>query len=234
MDFGFVIGRCIRGPAHMDLCYRCYESVRKVYPSVPILIVDDNSTHMDTHTYDANTLVVMSTFRGMGEFGLYHYYWKLHPFERAVVIHDSMIVRSPLPLPDEDVAFLWHFPNKAYDSDINHLVRSMLQRLTHTAELLEVYAGTSWKGCFGVSSTIKWAYLDHLVAKYDLWAICGAVNYREMRCAIERLFAVLCFHDKGDVQSLFGDIFAHPHAYRAYDPATLDTHLPVIKTWTGR
>ena len=92
-SLGFIISRHISQPAHADLCFRAYSSARRFYPENPIVIVDDNSSIADSHEYDACTTVIQSIVPKSGEFGLYYYYHSLRPFDRAVLLHDSMVLK---------------------------------------------------------------------------------------------------------------------------------------------
>lgn len=231
---GFVIGRHISAASHVDLCFRAYTSIRKFYPNNLILIVDDGSLLSDPHGYDSRTIVVQSTVRGTGEFGLYYYYHLTHLFERAVLMHDSMVVNKSISLPDVDIIYLWHFVFNDYLHVVKAEVEALLSELASKDEAERKYKSNAWSGMFGCSCIMTWNYLDLLVSRYQIFRLLPKVKTRTMRCAMERVLGILCSEDlKKDSPSLNGYIFHLPGAFarngllKSYDGY-------IDKTWHGR
>jgi hypothetical protein len=229
-DLGFIIGRCIRNENHIDLCFRCFQSIRKFYPIAKVLIIDDNSCVKDTHIYDQNTYIFDSTYHGRGEYGLYYYYYKLRPFERAVMLHDSMIIHKKLIIPDQDVIYLWHFEPERWE----HETMMEMYKIILDHELFNPYLHNTLYSCFGICSIIKLSFLDRLVGETTFLTWLDVVDTRKKRCAMERIFAMYCekvnAFNNDLPRSLCGDIIP----YQNMDPTHNETDSPIIKTWHGR
>ena len=43
-DFGFIILRCVLHPDQDTFWFNCYNTIRKYYNDISIIIIDDNST----------------------------------------------------------------------------------------------------------------------------------------------------------------------------------------------
>ena len=233
-SLGFVIGRHISDASHTELCFRAYTSIRAFYPDNRILIVDDGSKLPDEHAYDENTTVVDAAARGAGEFGLYATYHAARPFDRAVLMHDSMVLKRRLDLPEVPILYLWHFPFweslDVYASDIE----TFLGKLKNNDELSQTYASRRWLGVFGCAATVTWDCLDRVQHHYRLFDLLPEVTTRQKRCVMERVLGVVFAREmKHHRLSLNGDIGASPgigsrSVLLAERPGAMD------KTWHGR
>src|SRR5262252_1359788 len=250
-DLGFFILRSVQRAGNEKLCERCFHSVRAVHPEVPIIVIDDNSQPSlavdDAFVQlDGNARVVGSNahHRGSGELYPYYLFQTQRPFKRAIILHDSMLVRRPITPSCAPVQFLWHFDAGAYLEYVKDTVLPLLTYLRHHVALHKMfYTPSTWKGCFGVTSVISLAAVDMLQSRYDLWSLLPRIRTRKQRQAVERVFAMACY-DAGlipDAQrpSLCGDIFSHPRRWQNYDPYDHDPLLeaydsPVLKTWHRR
>jgi hypothetical protein len=260
--FGIVILRCARTPAHATLARRAWESVRRHHPGVPVLIIDDGSTvGVDADMlFASDTHVVRNEFVGAAEIAPYYHLRRLRPFTWALVLHDSMVLRAPLPAAVLDgsaggpgVACLWHFdPRVGYDAEA---VEPLLASLGHADALLALFrraapgashpGGEGWRGCFGAAALVSLDALDEIEATYR-WpsAHLGVVRCRARRQAEERILALVATHagllSRGG--SLQGDIFAHPggaftnsDCARALALCGARADAPaVLKTWHTR
>lgn len=234
-SLGFVIGRHIAIPAHADLCFRAYTSIRSFYPENQILIVDDGSKLPDTHTYDENTTVVEAAARGAGEFGLYAHYHAARPFERAVFVHDSMVVKRRLDLPDVSIVYLWHFPFWESLDVLDKDIEGFLEKLQNSDELKHVYASRRWFGMFGCAAAITWDCVNRIAARYQLFRLLGEVNTREKRCVMERVLGIAFNRELDHTRSpsLNGNICEFPGiGSRSVLLAAYDGNMD--KTWHGR
>jgi hypothetical protein len=234
-DFGVVILRSAGTPEHAALARRAWESVRRHHPGVPVLIVDDGSTvDLDVDMlFAGDTHVVRNEphCRGAAEITPYYHLRRLRPFRWALVLHDSMLLRAPLPASVLDgsacgqggqggqgVACLWHF-----DPRIGHeaaAIEPLLATLGCADELIALSrrAGVAapghegWHGCFGTAALVSLDALDRLEATYR-WpsAHLGTVRGRSLRSAEERILALVAAHaGLLSPASLQGDIFLHP------------------------
>lgn len=233
-NIGFVIGRHVASPSHVNLCFRAYTSVRKFYPNNTILIVDDNSTLPDPNVYDDRTIVIQSAIRGAGEFGIYYYYYITRPFDRGVLLHDSMVINKPLDLPDVPIIYLWHFPFHASLEQVAADVEMLLGELDNKADAEQKYRSHSWFGMFGCGSVVTWDHLHRVASCYQLFRLLPKVNTRLKRCAMERVLGVL-FNGALDKErpSLNGNILDLPGAWVRKNPL-IGYGGAMDKTWHGR
>lgn len=259
-SFGFLMTRHVnseKSNAYWQEAYRC---IRAIYPDVLVLIIDDNSRpeylriHPETPAL-TNVWIIQSEFPGRGELLAYYYFWKYKPpFEKAVVIHDSLFIQplfrewfSQQVAEIDTVRFLWHFPH-FFDEPANE--KTYLRALECSPRLIEdlVYfhqgLQKEWLGCFGVMSVIDGGFLANLVAKYGLFQWFQMIFSRNERYVIERVFAVLCcIEDRAACKSLLGDIYETPRNFHfvwddyvkgEWKKEELMTRLPLLKVWSGR
>lgn len=203
---GFVIVRHINTEQTAQYWRESCLCIRKFYDN-PILIVDDNSDskfiNVDEVLVD-NCTIVKSEFHGRGEILGYYYFHKLRPFDKAVIIHDSVFLNSKIDF-DSVVEFrsLWSFEHQ-YDN-----VLHILSKITHLepcSQILRMYlAKSKWKGCFGIMAVISWTFLDRLVQRFELFdRLLPYITCREDRCSLERIFSCLVAID-------FPEIVLKPH-----------------------
>ena len=233
-SLGFIISRHIADASHSGLCFRAYTSIRKFYPDNLILIVDDGSSLLDLHSYDSRTIIVQSTVPGSGEFGLYYYYHLTHLFDRAVFLHDSMVIKRPLALSDAPIIYLWHFNHHDYLHVVKSEVGSLLKELGHKDDAERTYKSNSWIGMFGCCCVMTWDCLDRITRRYQLFRLIPKVKTRLKRCAMERVLGIL-FSEELDKSkpSLNGYIFQLPGAFTRSE-LLKDHEGYVDKTWHGR
>ncbi len=75
----------------------------------------------------------------------------------------------------QPVQFLWSF-TEPYLYDRRDLEQTQLSKLNYADELVKIYTNKhEWVGCFGVMTYITWDYLDHLVEKYNLFALLDCI-----------------------------------------------------------
>lgn len=238
----FAIGRSIQSDKHLDLCRRAYFSIRTWYPDAPILIVDDNSTLVDPHeNLYANCTVVTSEFKA-AEIGVYHYarvYAQQHSDINTIMcLHDSMVVRQPLNITAE-VMFLWDFPHHCVHEEDTYSIRRLVE-LDPTGKLLQRYQERKWTGAFGVAAVISVAFLERLFTTYDMQVVIRREPTEKLeRCAMERVFAVLCYELRGrkvtgNMPTLCGSIYAHPCNFQLDKVGSYNYDQPMLKTWQGR
>ena len=237
-ELGFIITRCVKKPQHDLLWKECYDCIRKFYNN-KIIIIDDNSNQslVTKNKQLINTKIIQSEFLGAGELLPYYYYYKLHPFKRAVIMHDSMFFNSKVDFDKiEGDRFLWHF--RTHSADNVRLETQYISHLKNNEGLLQFYRSKKWFGCFGAASFISYDFVKILNDKYNFFILCNHVKNRVARCAIERMIGLLMYYEKrftGPV-SIFGEIFSHPNAFRVNFPfyKTGKINKPLIKVWNSR
>lgn len=241
-DFGVVILQCARKQDHAMLSRICYKSVRSAYPDAPIMLIDDASTMPNIFRGDDDTLVtfIASEFPGAGELLPYFYLHKLRPFRQALILHDSMFLRSALPRIERPILFLWTFPSFVWNDVENY--RPIIEALPRNAtEALSIYDNmAAWMGCFGSAAVIDLDALDKLESHFGFLSLVHVIKSRTDRMALERLMGVMCFALKmftreGGI-SLSGDIGAHAYfnTNRLRDMIVSPYKSFVLKTWHSR
>lgn len=239
---GFVIVRHVNAPIINQYWQIAYQSIRKYY-DWPILIVDDNSVpeYLACEIELVNCTVVEGGHPKVGEFLGYYWFHQLHPFDKAIIIHDSVFINQCVPFENvEECQFLWHFA--PYIFDRTEHVQEILKLFPQAADLLRFYITMDWVGCFGVMAVITWDFLHTLNNEYNLFATLLPITQDRMsRCDVEQVFAIICHHktpklSTNPMHAILGNI----HAYCPWDThfdvylAGRLNHLPVIKVWTGR
>lgn len=236
-DYGFIILRCVKHNDHRYQWIECYNCIRKLYDN-KIIIIDDASDKQFIDDVDlVNVDIIESEFPGKRELLPYYYFHKLKPFRQAIILHDTAFIQNKLDIESTiHLKFLWHFPY--HFADNAPLEKKMLSHLNHGDNLLNFYDELKWHGCFGVMSAISHDYICHLEYKYDLFKLMDFVNDRDDAKALERVFAVLCFHD-GVVNlndcSILRDIHEHIYGFHfTFDHYKWIKNHHIIKVWTGR
>jgi len=236
-EFGFIITRHVNAEETNEYWQESCRCIRKFYPNTPIVIIDDVSNQdLVKGDLPTNCTVIQSEYPKRGELLPYVYLKKHRWFKKAAIMHDGVFLTGPLKVDDiTDVRFLWHFnANDFHLADINRLCNILPEA---TVLRNRFYSGI-WFGCFGVQTVITIEFLDTL----PLGLLIPHIENREARCALERVFSLLCVLRVAKLYenpSLFGNIFECQkwgYSFKEYkrdgSPVSL-THRP-IKVWTGR
>jgi hypothetical protein len=236
--FGFIMTRCVKDDSHRPMWQECYHDIRKLY-SEQIIIVDDNSNELLIDDIElVNVRVIKSEFPGTGELLGYYYFYKLKPFDKAVVLHDSMFIKEPLNMEINGIKFLWHFDSHLH---YNYATESeYISLLDNNEGLKHIYDNKLYLGCFGVASIMTYEYVEHLHTKYDLFKLLYVVQTRENRMSLERILALLAYLD-GKVTnadcSVMGCIMNHHRAmylsFNEYKSLGFINYI-MVKVWSGR
>jgi hypothetical protein len=201
-SFGFIIMRHVNSEVTNKLWKKCITQIRQFYPDQKIVIIDDNSNYdfIDTDNVDLeNCTIIDSEHKKRGELLPYYYFYKNKWFDRAIFIHDSVLINNKLNLDNiKDVKFLWHHDSTESPQPEN--VERLLSVLNHKEELITLYKDlTSWKGCFGTMSVIDYEFLKKITEKYNMTELVHHVEGRTDRCAVEQVFAIICINENPEI-----------------------------------
>lgn len=227
----FIILRHVNNELTNQYWQLACRQILKYYPDSQIYIIDDHSkSEYLTPISDVGWLgladqqpmitVINSELQcGKGEILPLYYYYLNRWADSAVIIHDSVFIQSPILDKIErnlPVQYLWSFKHP-HLYDRRDLEQAQLTKLNFADELAKIYhSQQAWVGCFGGMTYITWDYLDHLVEKYNLFALLDCISNRPDRCSFERTFAVICHHDlntssthQKTIGSVFGTIYEY-------------------------
>ena len=252
--FGFIMTRHVCNNATNELWKESYRCIRKHYPNnIKIVIIDDNSKQEFINHSDfslINTEVIQSEFPKRGELLAYYYFLKLKPFDKAVIIHDSIFIRRYINFSLlDDFCPLFSFKRNWDNPNVEIPIVKELKNDT----LNKDYQSKEWLGCFGVMSIISYNTLNFLQEEYNFPNnLVYILDSREKRMGLERILGLLYFEycKKNSIKNktIFGDI--HNFIQKNYsifgyqgwscyfmpdylDHKYLDT-TPIIKVWAAR
>jgi len=255
-NYGFIISRHVKDERTNNYWNNCVSCIRRLYPNTKIVIIDDNSNKDLVKPFQEynNIEIVDSEYPGRGELLPYYYFHKNHYFHNAIIIHDSVFFHRRIDFnifANHKVLPLWHFnADKEHYSNTIQIMRHLKNNkllynklsLNDVSTMLWKKKDEKWFGCFGVQSYINYEFLDHIQKKYDLFNSLKYVKCRMDRCALERIFGAIFFHESNRLHkytSLFGSIHHYirwGYTYEDYQADIKNKKLPrsIIKVWTGR
>jgi len=215
------------------------------YKTEPIIIIDDfsNPKYVINYPNLFNVSIIQSEFKGAGELLSYYYFYKLKPAKKAIIIHDSIYIKKKfnenIINNIDDIRFLWYFPRDDL-CDKDQLI--LYYEMNYPFELYNLYKSSNWLGCFSVSSIITLKFLELLQKKYNFLNIIKYINNKEKRQILERLLAVMTYHEIGHKYPnkedlvLFGNINDYPYSfiYSYFHHIKEPLNLPIIKCWFDR
>lgn len=235
-EFGFILTRHVNSQNTNLLWLECVQQIKARYPSVPIVIIDDNSDYryVTKNLKVSNCIVIQSEYPKRGELLPYFYLLKHRWFKKAVILHDSVFVQKPHVFDEVENVALWQF-NDRYE-DFNE-EQKMLGMLTNSEPLLETHRTNQFNGIFGVMSVVTLDFLDRLEQRYTFSKWIHYVSSRKHRMCLERAMGVL-FTVENAGQSLFGNIFEYclwgtTYAQYARNRSPFQRY-PLVKVWSGR
>jgi hypothetical protein len=197
------------------------------------MIIDDSSTDFLTEDIMLTNCSVIydKKYPGRAELLPYYYFHILKPFDKAVIIHDSVFLQEKMIFNDEPVQFLWDF-YKTWDieimGDIDRLIKG------NHYDTLKQICDRDYIGCFGVMSVITWDFLHQLEKKHSLFLLLERVHERIHRCALERAFALMVTDMYPNVSSIYGPIHAHIQWGYTFFQYLQEKNQSIVKIWTGR
>ena len=245
---GFVVVRHVSNELTNRYWNECCMCIQNIYSTNAKILIIDNGSNYEyvkpiTSVNMENVTIVKSEYEKCGEIVGYYYYYKIKPFYRAVILHDTMFVKQSINFTVDDVKFLWHFSGTISPNESTPSVRGFLESMG--GNLTHIYDQYRWVGCMGTASVITHAFLSTIVEKYDFFnKTLPLMNVKPHREAMERVFAIACLSLKPSMlvdPSVFGDIFEYYGSshfdMRSYDYNSYlveSRNLPFIKVWTLR
>jgi hypothetical protein len=228
---GFIVLRHVNSELTNTYWMYCYDCIRIYYPENDILIIDDNSNYnFITYKMLYKTKIINSKYPKRGELLPYYYYLQHKLFDTAFIIHDSVFINKYIDIHVNNYKLLWEFEhNWDQIADETNMIN-----LFNDPELNSFYENKDlWKGCFGGMCIITHDYLTYVNSKYAISKLLECVLNRYNRCSFERVIACL-LQKNGKKETLLGNIHAYCKWGMSFDEKENNTHLPLIKVWTGR
>ena len=230
-----------------------YECIRKIYPNIKIVIINDNSKVRFNKNFiinnTVNTELVESEYPGSGELLSYYYFLKNNYNKNAIIIHDSVFIVEPLDI-EENIKFqpFWYFESFHWYNKLRPIVNQILSKLNFSKELVQINNSRNYIGCFGVMSIINHEYLSYLNSKYNLFPdLLRLVNNRNLRMAFERVLPIIIKHDQYQFESMFLSIHNYTYSitlgkkkfnlkFEEYiqNKKQLEENSEIVKVWSGR
>lgn len=258
----FVITRHVNSEHQNNYWNECYTCIRKVYPTVAVFIIDDDSNYEFIKILPStppinNVFFIQSEFPKRGELLPYYYMNKFKIYKTAIIIHDNVFIQNPIPdsiLTNQSPhpLFLWNFQHEL-DHDVP-IIKHLITKLNpeHSERLLQLYdQKDKWCGCYGVMSIINTEYISSVLDKtYHFFNLLQEVDTRMHRCCLERVFGLICSDsNQSPNHVLLGDFFEFTNQYasRLYVPYYFEQYMidkldnnkniqrfPMIKTHASR
>ena len=237
-NFGFIILRHVLDDLTNKYWIHCYECIRKYYPYVKIIIIDDNSDYKYvTKKKLHNTYIINSYYKRRGELLPYYYYSRKRFFDTAIIIHDSVFINSYIDLRSllvKKCKILWNFEHH-WDNPEEEI---RLIKMLKNKDLLRFYKAVQWMGCFGCMTIMNHDFLKYINQKYNLDILINYIFCRLNRMCFERILGTIIYKEITDHKPLFGDI--NRYVEKVGGSVNInwfnknDFNLPIIKIWSGR
>lgn len=236
---GFIILRHVNNKKTDAYWKKSYESIRKFYGNIKIVMIDDNSNYdyVDKNYEEKmlNVEIIKSEFHGRGELLPYYYYLKYKFFDIACIIHDSVFVNKHVDFFTKDYITLWCAKTHLYDDVVEE---KRILKVYDEAVNIFYDDKNKWDICFGGMTIINYDFLHKVNEKYNFEKLLNLISSRKERMCFERIIACLLGTNSNSKKCLFGDIHSYckwemsHDEYINGDEKTRD--LPFIKIWSGR
>jgi hypothetical protein len=229
----------------------CIKHVRRVYPTVHIYVINDNSTLSINEIYGPNIEIIPALSSRGGEINPYLFI--LDPrckHDKLVYIHDSVFIKYKIDnfinMPNE-INFLWYALINTNNDTFNAENNEILNKLYVYCGNGKISIGNFIKMLkmknkfyyvkFGSMSVFTKKFMEKIDLVTNIRQVAHLFNKRGHRCFFERLLSVLYVYIYGAEYnprlSLCGDIFNFPSRFSNKD-INIKTNLPLVKVWQGR
>lgn len=216
--FGFIMIRYVKCAETNKSWIRCYESIRKHYSNMIVIIDDNSDMQFVSNDYQLfNCKIIKSEFPRRGELLPYYYYIKHNFFKRAIVVHDSMEIAKYYDyknIPNyKNFTRLFSFTGPSYNMDIEYF-KHMCDHIINGNEVYNFHNTnkSSLFGCFGICYVIDYDYLININKKYNIINLLNFVDTRKKRQTLERFLSCLFEYDKGRSFITRKDLFGCIHS----------------------
>jgi hypothetical protein len=240
-EYVFIIVRHVNSELTNKYWKESYNCIRKFYPDVKVVIIDDNSNEKylnDLGVSLNNVEIIKSEFPGRGELLPYYYFYKNHFAKKAIIIHDSIFIQEKINFNDiDDVKFLWHHMH--YFDNVKEEKEKILS-LRYNYELDELYDNKKdWLLSCGVMSVIDYDFLKKIEEKYNFFNLLNVIKTRSDRMCLERVFGLVCHAIKPELvkdPSFFGIQHEYNYTFNDYLKEKNNKTLKkkIVKVFTGR
>jgi len=193
-DLSIFVTAHITHEAHNYALQLCITNIRNHYENNRIFIINDNSTISLDNFKDKELITVIdSEFKGAGESLFLYYYHKMeNPSKKAIYIHDSMFLISPIPTEILDnlttIKFLLSFGK-------NYKIKEQEDFISKLNEGASINKNQNWVACYGGTCIITHDYLKKLQNKYNIISIVPFITRRSEREIYERILGSVVSYD---------------------------------------
>ena len=207
-SFGFIIPSYVNSPYAYHRLKLCIDSIRKLYPLILIVVIDDYSEIdiSELMTMDSKLIVEKSLIKRGGEINPYYHFFHKKYFDVAIIIQDSTTIKKLIyvDISKVTVKFLYYFTNhrprwknELFEIIFNNFYNNISDIIKR--ENIKKFSNNryKWLGCWGIMSVISHNYLTNMNNKTNFIEMCKYVKNRTDRMIMENIFAVCCFYSGG-------------------------------------
>jgi len=247
-DLVFIITRHVTNEQTNKYWKECYKSIRKFYPDIKIIIIDDNSSYKNDNYNTTNCDIINSEFPQRGELLPYYYLHKYEFAKKAIIIHDSVFINKKIEIDNINTyKFLWDGGHK-WDNELN-LEETTLNILDKydNINIINFYNNKQkWKTCFGAMTVITLEFIKKIHDNFNLNLLLDNINTRRTRMSFERIIACLCAYNDVYHKPEFGHIIhwcmSVTNNTKKFNISYEDyinnkqhyKQFPIMKVWSGR
>jgi hypothetical protein len=247
----FIVTTSVNSQTHLNYLKECIKHIRRVYPTMYIYVINDNSTLSISEIYGHDIEIIPSLSPGGGEINPYLFI--LDPrckHDKLVYIHDSVFIKYRIDnfinRPNE-INFLWYALINTDNDTFTKENNEILNRLYVYCGNGKISIGNFIKMLkmknkfyyvkFGSMSVFTKRFMEKVDLVTNFRQVSHLFNKRIHRCFFERLLSILYVYiygaDYNFKLSLCGDIFKFPNRFANKD-INIRTPLPLVKVWQGR
>ncbi len=240
-EYVFIIVRHVNSELTNKYWKESYMCIRKQYPDVKVIIIDDNSNNTYLNNIGIkleNVEIIKSEYPGRGELLPYYYFYKNKFAKKAIIIHDSVFIQEKIDFSKiNDVKFLWHH---YHDFDNIQGEKNKILSLNEISKLNNLYdSKKDWLLSCGVMSVINYDFLKKMEETYNFFNLLNVIKTRSDRMCLERIFGLLCHAIKPTLKedpSFFGVQHEYRYSFDDYQRELKNKTLKkrVVKVFTGR
>jgi len=186
MSLCFIIPVKLDIPEHEFQIKRCLDSIRRIYPTVKVVIAVARNSLPLTIEKDSYTEIVENPY--FSTWGCLHLFNQNKYAEKALIIHDSVVLLKEIPELNQGVMFIYHFFEPTLDRPRND---EGYERLLPLVDRIRMFSTHDF-GCFG-----NMMYIHHnaLQASEMLPIIPEIKTKYDFEC-MERISAYYCKKNK--------------------------------------